>query len=165
LTEKERIKKIKAIQKILGVKQDGIIGPITRGAFEALGRAREWHNAKASSFADPEDIRKYRECRAKGYSESYCLKHAGDNGVGRWGDDTTGASPACALNTRHIVDMWGSVTKGKHKPVDVEIDDQVVTCILKDTGAPIDRIDLNPGAVAAFGMEPPILVRAKWKWS
>lgn len=159
------IDKIKAIQEILEVEADGIIGPITRAAFESLGRgASDWVNAKASSFADPADIAAYVRCRAKGRTKAQCLK-VGDNGEGYWGDNTTAPDPQCALNKTHIVKKWGSMAKGKHKLVDVQIDGQIVTCKLTDTGAPQTRIDLNPGAVAEFGLEPPILVKAKWRWA
>jgi lysozyme family protein len=161
------VEKVKAIQKILGVETDGIIGPVTRAAFDALddGVFREdWNDAKASSFADPDDVSAYNKCIKSGKTKAQCLK-VGDNGIGYWGDDTTTDEPACALNKKHIVEQWGSMASGEHKPVDVQIKDQVVRCILKDTGAPVSRVDLNPGAVAAFGLKPPILVPAKWRWA
>lgn len=165
-----RTDKIIAIQKILFPDErdewDGIIGSKTRLAFQELDDPNSiWHVAKATSFADPEDVKKYRRCRAKGKSEAYCLKYAGDNGIGVWDDDTTSATPACALNQKHIAERWGSLDGGKHKLVDVKIEDMIVTCILKDTGTPASRIDLNPGALSAFGLEAPLSVNAKWKWA
>jgi hypothetical protein len=157
--------KIKAIQEILGVDADGIIGPITRAAFESLGRGPgEWIDAKASSFADPADIAAFVKCMAKSRTKAQCLK-VGDNGEGYWEDDTTTDQPQCALNKKHILKQWGSMANGKHKPVEVLIGGQIVKCILTDTGAPVTRVDLNPGAVAAFGLKPPILEKAKWRWA
>jgi hypothetical protein len=163
-----RADRLKAVQEILfpdsPAEWDGIPGPKTKAAWNALVVTPIVVHAKASSFADPEDVRKYRECIASGKSKDYCLKYAGDNGEGAWGDDTTGATPACALNGKWIIEAWGSVANGKHRQVKVTIGKKTVICTLKDTGAPVDRVDLNPGAVAAFGLKPPILVDAAWTW-
>jgi hypothetical protein len=161
-------------QKILGIQKvlfpdsprewDGKLGPKTRAAFEALSRPDKLHFCMASSFADPEDVRAYQECMAKHHDNERCLK-VGDNGVGLWGDDTTGATPACALNDRHLIEEFGSIHDAKYAPVLVTIKNKNVVCILLDTGAPYDRIDLNPGACAAFGLEPPVLEPAIWSWA
>lgn len=129
------------------------------------------HQGKASSFADPADIKAFRRCKARGKSDQECFK-VGDNGIGCYGDDVTeGSGPSCALPPEDSEERWGSVAKARHKPVEVTIGDKTVTCILKDrmphkahirNGA---IIDLNPDAVRALGMEPPVMVTASWKWT
>lgn len=162
---------IKAIQGILGVAQDGIWGPKSQAAFDAIIHgSSEIHVGKASSFADPKDVAAFRRCKERGGSDEQCFK-VGDNGIGCWDDDVTGASPSCALPPDDMVQRWGSILGAKHKPVEVTIEDTKVICILKDrmpwkkniTNGAI--IDLNPGACAAFGLEPPIMVKCSWKWA
>lgn len=126
------------------------------------------HTVYASSFADPDDIRHFRECKDKGNSNKYCFR-VGDNGIGAWGDDCTeGSGPSCALSPEvreyfniHYLDKI-LITKG----------DKSVTALLKDTMPHISylekkglkaRIDLNPDAVRALGMEPPILESVTWE--
>lgn len=120
----------------------------------------------ATSFADPADIRRFQSCRDQGHSESYCLRQ-GDNGIGLWGDDTTTRVPMCAL-PREDWEHLGAAARGKR--VLVEVGDQRVVCELRDTmprranirnGA---GIDLNPAAVKAFGLQPPIRIHAVWAW-
>jgi hypothetical protein len=167
--------RIAAIQGILGVKQDGIWGPVSQGALDALVRPDEiLHAGKASSFADPEDVvifKKYFAIyKSEGMSDHDAEQAAfkkGDNGIGCWGDDTTGASPACALTKEDIVRRWGTLDAGKHKLVEVAANDRSVTCVLKDIKGHMNEaiIDLNPGACAVLGLEPPIMVSATWKWA
>lgn len=129
------------------------------------------HSGKASSFADPADIKAFRRCKARGKSDQECFK-VGDNGRGCYGDDTSeGSGPSCALPPEDSEERWGSVAKAKHKAVEVTIGAKTVTCILKDRmprrknikNAAI--IDLNPDAVRALGMEPPIMMRCSWRWT
>lgn len=111
----------------------------------------------ASSFADPEDIAAYER------TGSLAL---GDNGVGCWGDSTKqGSGPSCALHVSIIKAKWGSKNAGKHKKVIVRYGDKEVTCVLKDICGMKDRIDLNPDAVKAIGLKPPILVTVHWEWA
>lgn len=129
------------------------------------------HRTKASSFADPADVAAFRRCKAKGKSDQECFK-VGDNGIGCWGDDTSaGSGPSCALPPEDMIDRWGSVAKAKHRTVIVTANRHSVACILKDrmpsrknikNGA---GIDLNPDAVKALGMKPPIMVAATWSWA
>jgi len=157
--------KIAAIQGILGVKQDGVWGPISQGVFDELVRPSEVvHVVKASTFADPKDVESFRKCKAQGKSDQECFE-VGDNGIGYWGDDTTGVTPCCALHKSHIIQRWGSLDAGKHKLVEVAANDTRTICVLKDICGVIDRVDLNPGACAALGLKAGDLVSATWKWA
>lgn len=168
--------KIQIIQRHFGADPDGKFGDKTADAIIATLPAtpavsvsqdpRPWNSGKASSFADPADIRAFRRCKAQGKSDQQCFK-VGDNGIGKWGDDTTGAMPMCALPP----DDWEAVAKPRGKLVIVRANGKEVVCELRDTmprkknvknGA---MIDLNPAAVAALGMKPPIMVNAEWRWA
>jgi len=166
--------KIIAIQTVLGVEKDGIWGPQSQGALDALVRPSEViHAGKASSFADPKDVEIFKKYfakfKAQGMSDEDAKAKAfryGDNGIGCWGDDTTGASPCCALTKEDIIRRWGSLAAGKHKLVQVAANDREVTCVLKDIKGHMNEaiIDLNPGACAALGLKPPIMASCTWKW-
>jgi hypothetical protein len=124
------------------------------------------HRVKASSFADTIDVRAFRRCKAKGGTDQECFK-VGDNGIGKWGDDTTIEKPMCALPP----DDWQHLGKAaRGAKVKVTVKGKSVVCELRDTmpwkkniknGA---GIDLNPAAVAALGMKPPIMVDATWEY-
>lgn len=171
----------KAIQAILDTVQDGITGPKDRATFEQLAAApaeswwppiptaEDWHQAQASSFADPKDVAAFKRCKAQGKSDQECLA-VGDNGRGTpsLGDggfetDTTGTIPMCAL----APEIWkplGDAARGKK--VIVECEGKTVTCELRDTlphGS--DRIDLNEAAWLALGHTPPQLRSASWRWA
>ena len=119
---------------------------------------------RASSFADPDDIAAFKKCKEKGHSDNYCFG-VGDNGEGCWGDSTAqGSGPSCALHTSVIAAKWGSKQGGKHKRVNVRYAAKEVVCVLKDICGKKDRIDLNPDAVHAIGLKPPILVEVHWEW-
>lgn len=124
------------------------------------------HHVKASSFADPADIVAFKRCKASGKSDQECFK-VGDNGIGKWGDDTTADIPMCALPPED----WqgkGFVARGKH--VLVTSGDKSVTCELRDTmphKAHITNgagIDLNFAAAKALGHKPPFLIPATWQF-
>ena len=179
----EAIDAIKAIQQILKVTPDGIFGNRSRLALDNLVVAAKtapespptWTNAPhkgiASSFADPADIRAFRRCKANGGSDQDCFK-VGDNGIGCWGDDVSeGTGPSCALPPDDMIEKFGSIAAAKHAPVNVSIGDKSVQCTLRDrmpwkknikNGA---IIDLNPDAVRALGLEPPIMAQAIWEWA
>jgi hypothetical protein len=128
------------------------------------------HKVRASSFADPADIRAFRKCKDRGGSDQDCFK-VGDNGIGCWGDDVSeGTGLACALPPEDIEERWGSVNAAKHKLVEVAANGFKVTCVLRDrmphrahikNGA---GIDLNPDAIRALGLTPPAMVAATWRW-
>jgi hypothetical protein len=136
---------------------------------------RSYH-VLASSFADPADVVRFRRCKERGGSDQDCFK-VGDNGEGWWGDDTTNWEPQCALPPETMIDEWGSVDAAHRKKVKVECSttdengnycNHSVVCFVTDrmphlahitNGA---RIDLNPAACAALGLEPPVMHRVIW---
>jgi hypothetical protein len=165
------IEKIKAIQRILGVVDDGIFGPKSRAALEKILAPTPpsddgWHEGKASSFADPADVRAFRRCKAQGKSDQECFK-VGDNGIGKWGMDTTQPVPMCALPRED----WAHLDRPQGTLVIVEANGQTVRAELQDTmpaRANIKNgavIDLNPEACARLGLTPPVLVAARWRWA
>jgi hypothetical protein len=73
----------------------------------------------ASTFADPEDVAAYRKAIAEGKTEQEALA-LGDNGIGRWGDDTTSATtPMCALPPEDWKAKWGTGTAARGAEVSV----------------------------------------------
>lgn len=166
------IEKIKAIQEIIGTPADGIWGPRSEAALAATIRGvavedNGLHRVKASSFADPEDVRRFRRCKAQGGTDQECFK-IGDNGLGKWGDDTTADRPMCALPPDDW-ERYGSAARGKK--VRVTANQREVICELRDTmpwkkniknGA---GIDLNPAACKALNLTPPVMVSATWEWA
>ena len=128
------------------------------------------HHGKASSFADPADIARFKRCKATGKSDAECFK-VGDNGIGCWSDDVSqGTGPACALPPEDIQERFVTVAAAKHKRVQVTANGKTVVAILKDRmphRANIHNgaiIDLNPDACAALGLKPPVMVAASWQW-
>lgn len=124
----------------------------------------------ASSFADPADVVAYKECLKSGKTAKQCLA-GGDNGIGRWGDDTTVAKPICALPPDDWLAKWrtGSIARGKK--IELSFNDKKVICELRDTmpaRANITNgagIDLNPGAANALGLKPPFMQpNVSWRW-
>jgi len=126
---------------------------------------------KASSFADPADVRAFERCKAKGGTDQQCFK-VGDNGRGCWGDLTAQThTPMCALPPQVMEAQWGSVAKARHRRVRVHCfrTKRTVLCVLADrmprkpnsSGA---GIDLNPAASAALGLTPPHLEPVEWAW-
>ncbi len=66
----------------------------------------------ASSFADPKDVAAYKRAIAKGKTEKEALK-VGDNGIGKWGDNTARDDmPMCALPPEDWK-QWGNDARGK----------------------------------------------------
>lgn len=124
----------------------------------------EIHQVKASSFADPADVAAFRRCKAQGKSDQECFK-VGDNGIGKWGQDTTRDTPMCALPPED----WNGLKTPWLQKVLVSANDKQVVCLLGDTmphKANIKNgagIDLNPAAVKALGLHPPIMIAATWQ--
>ncbi len=162
--------KIKQIQELLGVTPDGIWGPKSQAALSALLIPQNaiLHRGYASSFADPADVASFNRCKADGGSDEYCFGF-GDNGIGKWGDDCTNPNvPMCALPPEDWEPL-GPMARGAK--VRVHANNEEIICELRDTmprkqniknGA---TIDLNPAAVAAFGLKPPIMIPAVWSWA
>lgn len=171
--------RIRAIQRILGVKDDGRFETLSKLALETLihpATVTE-HHGKASSFADPSDVGKYLKCIEAGHSPEYCY-HVGDNGIGCWGDSTIeGTGPSCALPPEDIVPRFGGQLRpfrsmnARNKPVIVSVGGKEAVCLLKDcmphkeniTNSAI--IDLNPDACKALDLVPPVMVQASWRWA
>jgi hypothetical protein len=127
------------------------------------------HRGKATSFADNADVRAFKLCKAQGKTDQQCYD-VGDSGVGYWNDSTVeGTGPSCALIPQDIIERWGSLSAGKHKPVEVTIGQARAVCILKDVmphhpahGA---VIDLNPDACHLLDVDPPLLTDVSWRWA
>ena len=129
------------------------------------------YHVYASSFADPEDVRRYRKWfaiyKAQGMSDGKAddlAKAKGDNGQGCWMDDTSaGSGPSCALPPETMIDIWGSVDAAKHQKLFLECGERSVTCLVKDRMPHIAhitngaRIDLNPDACEALDLTPPVM--------
>lgn len=175
-TEQQRARdKVQQIQTLLSVPADGNFGAKSRAALESLilsatrpvessGTA---HHVKASSFADPADVVAFRRCKAQGKSDQECFK-IGDNGIGKWGDDTTEPVPMCALPPED----WKPLgDKARGAKVRVAANGREVICELRDTMPAKNHItngagiDLNPAAVEALGLKPPVMISAVWEWS
>ncbi len=162
---------IKSLQRVLFPSNpeewDGIWGPKCAAALEAVIHPPDgWHNVKASSFADPADVRAYDKCKANGGSDQQCFK-IGDNAIGAWGDSTReGSGPSVALPPED----WEAFPDHHGKKVEVKYGDKTVVALLKDTmphKANIKNgagIDMNPDTCAALGLTPPVMVKAAWRW-
>lgn len=161
--------KLTEVQTVLGVVPDGKWGPKSQAALDAAineGHAGQVHSVQASSFADPADVAAFRKCKAAGNSDQFCFSK-GDNGIGRWGDDTTTAVPMCALPPEDW-EFLGSRARGAK--VLVKSGGKEVVCELRDTmphrknitnGA---GIDLNAAAWKVLGKTPPVMESATWQW-
>ncbi len=109
----------------------------------------------ASSFADPLDIKGYRDAIAAGKSEKEALA-LGDNSIGCWCDDTTsGGTPICALPPEDWKGRW-ETGKARGKAVALTYKGQAVVGELRDT-MPVRAkvkngagIDLDPGFAKRF---------------
>jgi len=131
--------------------------------------ASDHHHVLASSFADPADVAAFRRCKARGGTDQECFK-TGDNGIGLWGDDTTGQIPMCALPPEDMIERWGAIDAARRKKVYVSANARDVVCLVTDrmphranikNGA---GMDLNYAACSALGLTPPVMVRAIWNW-
>ncbi|MDB5581525.1 MAG: hypothetical protein JWR80_6701 [Bradyrhizobium sp.] len=126
----------------------------------------------ASSFADPADVKAYRDAIAAGKSEQEALK-VGDNGIGAWGDDTTSEStPMCALPPEDWKGRWKTGKAARGKRVAVTYKGQTEIGELRDTmpaKANIKNgagIDLNPGFAKRFGVRQPFMLKnVQWDWA
>ncbi len=172
------VEKLKFIQETLGIKNDGIPGPITESTFANLlnevrvargAMSPEVHVVKASSFADAADLAAFKKAKAAGKSDEEAFK-VGDNCIGKWGDFTGDEDgvPMCALPP----EMWerfGEAARGKK--VILNANNHTIICELRDTMPHLDHIkngagiDLNPAAVKAIGLKAPIMIPATWRWA
>ena len=143
------------------------IAPTTPEAKTAANADAVMRTGYATSFADPADVRAFQRCKAAGMSDQQAFKY-GDNGIGKWGDDTTANRPMCALPPEDWEPL-GRQARGAR--VIVQANGREVVCELRDT-MPRKRnikngaiIDLNPAACEALGLKPPMRVRAGWLWA
>jgi chaperone required for assembly of F1-ATPase len=175
---------IKKLQRILGVKADGIWGPVSQRALERLvrsdgsavkaavarGKVRaekqtEEISAVASSFADPADLAAFRRCKGTGKTDLQCFK-VGDNGIGQFGKITAQMhTPMAALHADDMKAKWGSVAAAAHRKVKVTVGRKSVIASVEDRLGVKGRIDLNPAAAKALGLKPPFLVKCTWSWA
>lgn len=125
----------------------------------------ETHSVMASSFADPADVVAFKKAKAQGLTDQEAFKR-GDNGIGKWGDDTTSDVPMCALPPEN----WKTLSNPRGAKVRVVANGKTVICELRDTMPHVENItnsagiDLNPGAQKAIGLKPPFLVNATWQF-
>ena len=172
-------KSIRRVQTILGVDADGDFGPKSRAKLLVLRaharrdeavewpivEATDWHSCKASSFADPADIARFKKCKATGKTDKQCFA-VGDNGIGLWKDNTAQERiPMCALHGDDMVEKFGSINGAMHARVIVRINGKTVDCLLADRMSARNRVDLNPAALKAFGLKAPLLAAAEWRWA
>lgn len=126
----------------------------------------------ASSFADLDDVRRFKAAKAKGMSDKQAFA-VGDNGVGCWGDVTAqDHTPMCALPPDDMIAKFGSIVKARRKEVVVRCrkTGREVVCILADR-MPYRKnikngcgIDLNPAALVCLGLTPPVKHPVQWEW-
>ena len=145
------------------------------------------HKVWASSFADPEDVRRFRKCQAEGGywnkgkwhpggSDQNCF-NVGDNAIGAWQDDCSeGSGPSCALppevmeyyGLKHLdrllvthlsTGQSGIVLIKDHMP-------HISTLEAKERANPNRkpfRIDLNPDACHMLGISIPAEALVTWR--
>lgn len=161
--------KIKSIQRTLEVTADGKFGPVSRAALNAViiaADSGDWRSGMASSFADPKDIADFKACKRTGRSDKSCFAE-GDNGIGKWGENTTLPRPMCALPRED----WAHLAKPAGTLVDVIVRGRTVRCELQDTmpaKANIKNgavIDLNAAAWKELGFTPPVMEPCVWRWA
>jgi hypothetical protein len=159
------------IQKLLGIDADGFWGPKSQQALnderdEGSGPGGAGFNVTASSFADPEDVKAFKRCKAEGKTDQACFK-VGDNGIGQFGKLTAQTEiPMVAVHKDDMIARWGSVMGAAHRPVTVTIGGRTIQATVEDRIGVTDRIDLNPAAARQLGLTPPFLVKnCVWNWA
>lgn len=159
--------KIQTIQTVLGVKPDGIWGDKSQASLDALLKATDANGSKtshASTFADPADLRAFTACKKTGKSDIQCFK-VGDNGIGQFGANTAQEhTPMVAVHRDEMIARWGTVKGAAHKAVEVSINGKTVRATVEDRISALGRIDLNPAAAKALGLNPPFVMACKWRW-
>lgn len=128
------------------------------------------HKVWASSFADPEDVRKFRHCKDNGGTDDDCFE-VGDNGVGLWEDDCSqGSGPACALPPEVMEYYFGATESNKWREARNQMimlrladSDNEIVVRIKDRMPHIAtlerknrkyRIDLSPDTITLLGKVP-----------
>lgn len=160
---------IKSVQARLGLKVDGLAGPLTWAAIaKAVGA--DTNDVLASTFADPMDLSRFRKAKGLGMTDSEAFRF-GDNGIGYWGRDTTSDTiPMCALPPEVITAKWGKLSSAQSKLVSVTYRDKTADCVLEDTMPHLAEItngagiDLNPGAAKQLGIPIGGMVKVSYHW-
>jgi hypothetical protein len=162
------------IQGLIGAFQDGLWGPKSQkalnvvlkgnGDFGSQAGGNGPFKATASSFADPEDVKAFKKCKAQGKTDGQCFK-VGDNGIGAWGANTAQTTkPMVAVHKDDAVARWGSLDGAAHRRVRVTIGALSVVAVVEDKLGTPGRIDLNPAAAKKLGLTPPFLEPCQWEW-
>lgn len=156
------------VQSLLGVVNDGVWGPISQAALSGLiadSKNESWIECIASSFADPDDLDKFKQCKATGKSDVKCFA-VGDNGIGQFGKVTAQAFiPMVAIHKKYMVQRWGSVLAAAHRPVMVSINGKTLAATCEDRISEPGRIDCNPAVLRLLGLTAPLKIAAKWRWA
>lgn len=183
LVDTTHIKDIQSIlQRRFSIKVDGMVGDHTMRALAELDELGDIESAstapqakserlQASFFAGPQDVRGFRRCKGMGGSDVYCFGK-GDNGIGKWGQDTTLTTRNSAALPREV---WRRAGKSGGARLWVEHKGKRVEGFLDDTMPALENIengadiDLNPGYAVAFGVDPEqmnnrMLNDVKWGW-
>jgi len=110
----------------------------------------------ATSFADASDLLAFNRAVHEGKSPQQALE-VGDNGIGAWGKSTVcGTGPCFALHPSVEGFRPGRLAR-------IAFGDKYVDADLRDI-APRGVIDLNPDAVEALGLRPPLKTMVDWSW-
>jgi hypothetical protein len=127
-------------------------------------------SVKASSFADPVDVRAFKRCKERGGSDNDCFK-VGDNGIGAWGDDTSeGSGPSVAIPPEHLDEQFGNWRAAHLKKLEVTRNDKSVIALIKDRMPHIAnihngaRLDMNPDTCEALGLKPPVMTEVSYRF-
>lgn len=157
----------KRIQAGLGVVVDGDWGPKSQGALNGMISAGvdTWIICEASSFADPEDLRRFKKCKAKpGKTDLQCFA-VGDNGVGECGVITSQEhTPYVAVHKDFMVSRWGSKSAAWLREVEVVANGVTFRAKVGDRISARGRIDLNPACLKLINKPAPLKTAAKWRW-
>lgn len=152
------------IENELGTNPDGIWGPIDQAKLNSIIGALNYSGYKASSFADPEDVKSFLHCKSEGKSDQTCFA-VGDNGIGQFGKNTAQDTiPMVAVHHDDMVAKWGSVQGAAHRPVEVTVNGKTFNATVEDRIGVKGRIDLNPACAKLAGLQPPFVVFCSWKW-
>lgn len=137
-----------------GIVSPGSISPapIGAGAVSNISApdADGYHLTLGTTFATPRDLEKF--------SRSGSLAN-GDNGIGAWGDKTTGSTPYVALPPAYFRARGINPNKAHNMPVMVEANGRTVQALVGDkmpdnakNGA---GLDLNGATASALGIADP----------
>ena len=120
-------------------------------------------DAKGTTFADVEDLRRYNRAVFHGTALERAL-NVGDNGLGAWGMSTVaGTGPCVALPKIEVLEGTGTTSRQPLRLVRVHLGTRTVDCQCRDISPP-GICDLNPDACKALEITPPWSGPVKWVW-